>query len=91
MAGVGSGKTIASIIASSLPQFSGWKYLVISPTIKVVKTWSVKFKEISDVDIDEKFNFKSFLGKFQGNSFFYEISTLALKVGFKNLRTFCGK
>ena len=72
MAGVGSGKTIASIIASSLPQFSGWKYLVISPTIKVVKTWSVKFKEISDVDIDEKFNFKSFLGRFQGVSMSYQ-------------------
>ena len=72
MAGVGSGKTIASIIASTLPQFTDWKYLIISPTIKVVKTWSDKFKEITDLDIDEKFNFKSFLGTFQGVSMSYQ-------------------
>ncbi|NBW11287.1 MAG: hypothetical protein EBR82_24975 [Caulobacteraceae bacterium] len=81
MAGVGSGKTIASIIASSLPQFAGWNYLIISPTIKVVKTWSDKFKEISDIDIDEKFNFKSFLNTFQGVSMSYQsLSDINLNV-----------
>jgi len=70
-AGVGSGKTIASIYAAL--EFDGFNFLIISPSQNVRDKWAKEFKIQAGIEIDHDYTFKyHFQGNYRGISITYQ-------------------
>ena len=70
-AGVGSGKTIASIYAAL--EFDGFNFLIISPSQNVRDKWAKEFKIHAGIEIDHDYTFKyHFQGNYRGISITYQ-------------------
>ena len=70
-AGVGSGKTIASIMAAL--EFEGFNFLIISPSQNVKDKWAKEFLIHANLDIDHDYTFKyHFSPKYAGISITYQ-------------------